>query len=225
MTTTSSSKTRTPARPPAGRSRSSRPTSLIVVTLVALAAAALVAVAVGLAGGGTADTSTSFDTTGSATEGATLAPLPEAGADPAVGQPAPVVEGTDRDGATVEAPTPGRPTVLLFLAHWCPHCRREVPALQQWIDDGELPTDVDLAAVATGIDPELPNYPPSAWLDSEDWAPRTIADANGAAAEAYGLTSFPYWVAVDADGTVVERRSGELSLDEVVDMTAAARGR
>jgi thiol-disulfide isomerase/thioredoxin len=205
------------------RSGSSRPAPLFVMAIVAVVAAGLLAVVIAVAGGDSSSaTPTDFDTTAAVTEGAALAELPEAGTDPAVGQQAPLIEGTDRNGDAITLPSTGKPTIVLFLAHWCPHCQREVPALQQWIDEGLLPEDVEIVAVATGIDPAKPNYPPSEWLDGEEWTPPTVADATGAAAQAYGLSSFPFWVAVDADGTVVDRQSGELTLDQVTAMAARA---
>jgi cytochrome oxidase Cu insertion factor (SCO1/SenC/PrrC family) len=216
----------------AGSSRSPRPADrqgrgLLVAVVVAMVAALVLAVAFTVASGGDDDdTATStFDTSAAAVTPGTpaLPPLPEAGADPAVGRAAPPIEGIGRDGEELSLPATGRPTILVFVAHWCPHCQAEVPRLQQWIDEGALPEGVDVAAVATAYDPSRPNFPSSAWLEREGWTPPTVADADGAAAGAYGLTSFPYWVAVGADGTVVERRTGELTLQEVTDMAVEVR--
>jgi len=201
---------------------------LLVAVVVAMVAALVLAVAITVAGGGGDgdDAATSdFDTSSVAVAPGTrpLPLLPEAGADPAVGQAAPPVDGIDRAGEQLTLPASGRPTILVFVAHWCPHCQAEVPRLQQWLDEGALPEGVDVAAVATGFDPDRPNYPSSAWLDREGWTPPTVADADGTAAAAYGLTSFPFWVSVAADGTVVERGTGELTLQEVTDMAVEAR--
>ena len=193
--------------------------------MAALAVAALVAVIVAMSGDDSSTTdaeATAFDRAEATVDGTPLPVLPEAGDDPAVGRAAPVLQGQDLDGGQVTQPTSGRPTIILFLAHWCPHCQREVPLVQEWSDAGQLPEDVDLVAVATGITSSRPNYPPSAWLEREHWTAPTIADASGAAAEAYGLSAFPFWVAVDAQGTVVERRTGELSLAEIEELAAAA---
>ena len=39
-------------------------------------------------------------------------------------------------------------------------------------------------------------------------------------AEAYGLPAFPYWVFVDADGTVAGRLTGELTTDQLDEVVA-----
>ena len=62
---------------------------------------------------------------------------------------------------------------------------------------------IDVTAVATGTNADAANYPPSAWLKREDWPFPVMADsADGTAANAYGLSAYPYFVLVDADGKV-----------------------
>ena len=89
--------------------------------------------------------------------------------DTAIGLPAPVVSGKGFTGTEITTDGAGTPTLLVFLAHWCPHCQREVPLLVQWEKDGKTPTGVDVIAVATGTDPANPNFPPSEWLAREEF--------------------------------------------------------
>jgi hypothetical protein len=42
-----------------------------------------------------------------------------------------------------------------------------------------------------------------------------LVDSDNAAAQAVGLSAYPFFVAVDGDGTVVLRTSGELTADEL----------
>ena len=150
-----------------------------------------------------------------------LAPLPDAGADPAVGQAMPTLTGTSLDGTPLTVPASGRPTLVLFVAHWCPHCQAEVPVVQDWVDEGRLPEGVDLVTVSTAVDARRGNHPPAEWLASEGWtAPVLADDAQSSGAEAAGLTAFPYFVAVDADGTVAARASGELTSTQLDQITA-----
>ena len=140
-------------------------------------------------------------------------PLLAAGdVDAAVGQPAPQLSGVDFNGDAVVAPRTGAATLLLFLAHWCPHCQVEVPVLSEWHDGGGTLPGVEIMSVATSTDPARPNYPPDDWLAREGWAYPVLVDDGGfSAAHAYGLTAFPFWVLVDGSGTVLWRGTGELS--------------
>jgi len=136
--------------------------------------------------------------------------------DPAVGMTIPTVTGKDFDGNDITiSGDDGQAKVILFVAHWCPHCQREVPLLKEHLDDVPMPDDVELLTVSTSVKPGADNYPPEEWLDSEGWtAPVLADDENSAVAQAYGLSAFPYFVVVDADGKVVARASGELSTEE-----------
>jgi len=156
--------------------------------------------------------------------GEALPALPE-GSDPAVGLPAPALEGRDFEGRPVTIGNDGRSKVVIFLAHWCPHCQREVPLLQDWLDREGMPAGVDLYSVATAIDPSQPNYPPDEWLRREGWTPPVLVDdEKESAANAYGLTGFPFWAFVDAEGNVVSRFAGELTIDQLKGYLASISG-
>lgn len=159
-------------------------------------------------------------------DGATL-PVFEAGTnDPAVGTPAPVLTGADVDGSPVSIGGPGEPRIVLFLAHWCSHCQAEVPRVTDYLAENEV--DVEFLAVATSSNATAPNYPPSVWLEREEWPVPTIYDdAAGSAGTAYGLSGFPFWAILDNDGVVQSRFSGELSteqLQSVVDFASTLSG-
>lgn len=143
--------------------------------------------------------------------GDALAPLGE-GVDAAVGQMAPSVAGENFTGDAVTITNDGRPKMIILLAHWCPHCQNEVPVVQAWLDAGQLPAGVDIYSVATGTSSTRENYPPQTWLEREGWTPPVIADDQAyTVGDAFGLTAFPFWVFVNADGTVAARTTGELS--------------
>ncbi len=147
--------------------------------------------------------------------GSPLPPFQGPDNDAAVGLPAPEVSGSDFAGTPVSIEPDGRAKVILFLAHWCPHCQTEVPLVQTWVSAGGVPDGVDLVSVATGIDPSQPNYPPDAWLEREGWTVPVIADPTNSVAEAYGLTAYPLWVFVGSDGTVVARAAGEMTIPDL----------
>jgi thiol-disulfide isomerase/thioredoxin len=153
--------------------------------------------------------------------GSPLAKFEGPDGDPAVGHPAPEVIGTDFSGKPVTIRADGRPKVVSFLAHWCPHCQEEVPLIQAWVNAGGVPAGVDLVSVVTSIEPSAPNYPPEAWLAREGWTVPVIVDPTNSVAAAYGLNAFPFWVFIGPDGNVRARTTGELP---IADLEALVRG-
>ena len=82
----------------------------------------------------------------------------------------PTLTGQSFDGedVTIE-PGTGTPMVVVFATHWCPHCQKEIPEIQSWLDDGGLPEGVELNLVSTAVQADQNNYPPSDWL-TPAWA-------------------------------------------------------
>ena len=145
--------------------------------------------------------------------------------DPAVGMAMPEVQGKTFDGEPLAIENNGKPKVLLFVAHWCPHCQKEIPLLKEHFDSTPIPDGVEIITVSTAAQPGAENYPPSEWLEREGWAAPTIEDdEDNSIAAKFGLKSFPYFVSVDADGKVVERSSGELTTDQFDSLLARAQG-
>ncbi|NOX29953.1 MAG: redoxin family protein, partial [Actinobacteria bacterium] len=133
--------------------------------------------------------------------------------DTAIGQPAPVFSGLGFDGTPTEIRADGTARLIGFFAHWCPHCQRELPSTVDWLESNDLPDGVEVVAISTAVDEAAPNFPPSSWFAREDWPATVIVDSSsGALTEAFGLTGFPFWVAVNGDGTVAARVSGELDV-------------
>jgi thiol-disulfide isomerase/thioredoxin len=155
--------------------------------------------------------------------GAALPPM-SGGTDGAVGTTVPELRGASFDGAPVSITHDGRAKLIVFVAHWCPHCQAEIPLLVDHLRSHPMPLNVDLVTVATSTTPDRPNYPPSAWLSRENWTGPTLADsADGTAAQAFGLASFPYFVAIDGTGKLVTRTSGEIPVtqfDQIIDTLA-----
>jgi thiol-disulfide isomerase/thioredoxin len=146
--------------------------------------------------------------------------------DAAVGLAAPTLESVNFQAESVTAGgRTGSPYALVFLAHWCPNCQEEVPRLVAVGRNGQI-AGVDVTGVTTGTSAQNPNYPPSEWLDREDWDfPVLLDDARGTAANAYGLPAYPFMVFVDADGEVVGRISGQVAEEDLTAIfTALAKG-
>lgn len=143
--------------------------------------------------------------------------------DPAVGSQAPVVAGADFDGTPVTIGEPGTPQLVMFMASWCPACQQELTQVAPWYTEGNLRDDVTLTAVATLHNADRPNWPPDAWFESEGYeGPVLVDDADGSAAQAYGLSATPFWVALDDQGQVVARVAGMLPLEQIEVLADAA---
>ena len=144
--------------------------------------------------------------------GAALPPLTSP--DPAVGTAAPTLNAQTLAGDRVQLGGDGTARIYGFFAHWCPHCQEELPSAVEWLESNPLPDGVEIVAISSSVDPGAPNYPPSSWFDKEGWSETVLLDSTDQAmAQAFGLTAFPFWVAVDADGYVIERVAGSLTED------------
>ena len=147
--------------------------------------------------------------------------------DPAVGMLAPVLSGKGFTGNVVTTESTGTPTLVIFLAHWCPHCQREVPLLVEWEKSGNMPTSIDIVAVATGTDSANPNFPPSEWLARENFPatwPVMADSADKVGGDAFGLSGYPYFVLIGGDGKVLWRASGEVTMEELTATIIAFTG-
>ena len=148
-------------------------------------------------------------------------PAATGGTDLALGYVIPEVVGADFDGTEVRIANDGRPKIIIFLAHWCSHCQAEVPIVREWIEAGNLPEGLDLIAVATSTSSVRVNFPPSEWLEGENWnVPTIVDDTTYSVGSAFGLDAFPFWVFVNPDGLVAGRTSGELPTETISEIAA-----
>jgi thiol-disulfide isomerase/thioredoxin len=157
-------------------------------------------------------------------EGDTL-PVYAAGSDDvAIGLTAPAVTGADWNGNPVSIEPDGTAKIILFLAHWCPHCQAEVPVVQDWIEAGNLPEGVELISVVTSTSRSRPNWPPQDWLEEEGWtSPVIMDDEIGTIAANYGMSGTPFYAVLDGDNTNLTRVSGEIGVDGLNALAAIAQ--
>lgn len=137
--------------------------------------------------------------------------------DSAIGKMAPEIVGEGFTGNPITTKTDA-PQMIVFLAHWCQFCQREVPVLVEWERAGEVPNGLEVMAVATATSPTNPNFPPSAWLARERFPvlwPVLADDGASAAGNAFGVSGYPFFVLLDAEGKVVYRGSGQIPKDDL----------
>ncbi len=183
--------------------------------------AVIVAVAVSGGGDGAGAKATKYEI---APVTVTGAPLPQYDSqkysgndnDPALGKTIPTVDGVSVfDGTPVTIEPNGKPQAVVFVAHWCPHCQAEVPRLvalaKQGVFDG-----VDVTAVATGTSDQATQLPAVGVAEEGSWPFPVMADnATATAATAYGISAYPFFVLVDADGKVAGRGTGEVTPEQI----------
>jgi len=144
--------------------------------------------------------------------------------DVAVGLTAPTVSGADWEGNSVTIEPNGNAKIILFLAHWCPHCQNEVPVVQDWVDAGNLPEDVELISVVTSTDRSRTNWPPQDWLEDEGWtSPSIMDDQIGTVAGNFGMAGTPFYVVLDGENVNLGRVSGEIGVDGLNALAALAQ--
>ena len=183
----------------------------------------------------TADTSNGPTTTSWDTQAITLTgdalpqpPKDSSQADTAVGMTAPVFSGTTYAGQSLTVDATKGPYMLVFLAHWCPHCNAEVPRLNNWKHSGAVPSNLQVIGVTTATDSSLVNYPPGPWIANKGWEWPALPDESGGTraagkiATAFGADGWPFIVIVGADGKVKARTSGEVAIKDLQAMVDAA---
>ncbi len=156
--------------------------------------------------------------------GTPLPPYDSSLDDLAIGTASPIVTGESFDGTPVAfGGDTENPTLVVFLAHWCPHCNDEIPELLALQEDGRIPEGLDVIGVSTSVREGSDNYPPSNWISEKNWEwPIMADDENVTAIAAAGGTSFPFAIVLDTDGTVLARKAGQAGADGTVEFLEQA---
>jgi cytochrome c biogenesis protein CcmG, thiol:disulfide interchange protein DsbE len=129
-----------------------------------------------------------------------------------IGGPAPDIEMIDFDGEPlVLSEYRGTPVVLNFWATWCPFCIAEMPDFEK-VSQSLLDEVVFL-----GVNLQDERGQAVALADDTGVTYRLADDPTGAVYGAFGGTSMPTTVFIDADGTVRELVGGQMSETQLRD--------
>lgn len=163
-------------------------------------------------------------TTGSVTvTGKALVPYSSSGRDPALGCLAPIIDGQNFKGKPVRIGGPTKlPTMVIAGAHWCPHCNEEIPQVSAWLAQDGQGDSFTPVLLSTAVARGQSHYPPKLWVLAVSWTGAIMADSpSDQAAIALGVAAYPTFILLNADGTVFQRFSGQVQLNDLEDRVGA----
>jgi thiol-disulfide isomerase/thioredoxin len=142
-----------------------------------------------------------------------------------VGMTAPDVSTVDPDGAAFKlSDFRGKVTVLVFWGFWCAPCRAMLPHEQALV---ERYKDKPFALVGVNTDMNKDEYKQHAQQMKVTWKQSWQGNRQGPWPEAWGITSFPTVIVVDAQGVIraIDTRGETLpkgdALEKLVDQLLA----
>ncbi len=95
----------------------------------------------------------------------------------------------------------GKPVLVNLWATWCPPCRAEMPAIEQYYEQYKAQGLVVLAVNATAQDAPLNIVP---FVQEYNLTFPILLDETGSVAQSYQLRSLPSTFFIHRDGTIAE---------------------
>ena len=138
-----------------------------------------------------------------------------------LGKPAPPFALTDFAGKKVtSADLAGKTVIVNFWNSWCPPCRDELPALQQWYAAHR--NDADVVLLGIPRDDTASAIRAAAREDHMDWA---VANDRGAEAATldYATRGQPETFAISPNGVVIASVIGPVRVRDLDKMAAYGR--
>ena len=142
----------------------------------------------------------------------------------ALGEPAPEVTLTDFEGESFSLQDyEGRPVVMNFWASWCPFCAAEMPDFEKV--HRSVSEDVTFLGIDQCESCQGGSRDAAERLARETGVSYRLAeDPNGSVFVAFGGSSMPTTIFIDANGRVVENVGGMLSEAQLRDYIARLFG-
>lgn len=129
-------------------------------------------------------------------------------AEVSVGTKAPDFKLVTLEGKTISlSDFTDKPTLLVFWATWCPHCRSEMPVVEKVYKDLN-PKGVNIIGVSLD---ENSAKARDFVRDNHISFPIAVAGAKGNLLGSYGITGIPTVFVLDKGGVVKARYAGEVS--------------
>ena len=128
------------------------------------------------------------------------------------GEAAPTFKLKNLAGEEVAVEAKGKPYIINFWATWCPPCQAEIPDLAAF--HAAHKDAVDFYAV--NLQEEA--APVQKFMAERKADLPVVLDAQGTAANLYGVRAIPTTVVVDQEGKVVYRKTGGVTKEELEDV-------
>lgn len=129
-----------------------------------------------------------------------------------VGEAAPKFSVKALTGEDVSVEAKGKPYIINFWATWCPPCQAEIPDLAAFYAAHRETVDF----YAVNLQEEAPAV--QKFLTERQAELPVVLDAKGKASTLYGVRAIPTTVVVNAEGTVIYRKTGGVTKAELEDV-------
>lgn len=104
----------------------------------------------------------------------------------------------------------GKKVFLNFWASWCPPCRAEMPDIEKLYAETK---DSDLVILAVNLGEDKNTV--KSFIDKNNYKFKVLLDSDQNVAAKYNITSIPTSFFIDKEGTIVEKRIGAMTYEEM----------
>ncbi|WP_238881521.1 TlpA disulfide reductase family protein [Clostridium sp. YIM B02551] len=112
----------------------------------------------------------------------------------------------------------GKNVLINFWATWCPPCKAEMPDIERLYEENKN-SDLVILAVNLGEDKETVK----SFMDKNNYKFQVLLDSNQDVAVKYDISSIPTSFFVNKDGVIVQKRVGEMNLEEMRNYVASIK--
>jgi len=127
----------------------------------------------------------------------------------AVGKLMPSVTLAGLDGKSITVGKSDKITILNFWATWCPPCREEMPALNQFYQNNQQ------SVVFYAVNIQEPVDKVNDFLIKNSYSLSVVSDKDGAIAKLFQVNAIPTTIVADKNGVIRYRKAGSVTQSEL----------
>lgn len=106
----------------------------------------------------------------------------------------------------------GKKVMLNFWATWCPPCKEEMPAMEQFYK--EKSKDVEILAVNLDSQNNVKSF-----VQENNLSFPILLDQNGATQQTYSIISIPTTFIIDEQGLILKKHIGSMTYEQMQELT------